>query len=129
MPDNVKKDNMRVLRIENVLTWDKMRVYEEIDSKDVLELSYSEAIKLNIWKSLLILSWRWGRPKPTDYEVSWNQKSLNVSPIVPLTRSLLVCSQPGFTPFDDLQFLRLKECLLIAKEKGIEYVWADWEVG
>jgi hypothetical protein len=23
----------------------------------------------------------------------------------------------------------LKECLLIAKEKGIEYVWADWEVG
>ena len=30
MPDSVKKDNMRVLRIENVLTWDKMRVYEEI---------------------------------------------------------------------------------------------------
>ena len=22
----------------------------------------------------------------------------------------------------------MKECLLIAKEKGIEYVWADWEV-
>ena len=69
MPDSVKKDNMRVLRIENVLTWDKMRVYEEIDSKDVLELSYSEAVKLNIWKSLLILSWRWAKLKPTDYEV------------------------------------------------------------
>jgi hypothetical protein len=69
MPDSVKKDNMRVLRIENILTWDKMVVYEEIDSKDVLELSYSEAIKLNIWKSLLILSWRWAKPKPTDYEV------------------------------------------------------------
>jgi len=70
MPDSVKKDNMRVLHIENVLTWDKMVVYEEIDSKDVLELSYSDAIKLNIWKSLLILSWRWGRPKPDKYEVS-----------------------------------------------------------
>ena len=40
-----------------------MVVYEDIDSKDVLELSYSE--------------------------VSWNQ-TLNVSPIVPLTRSLSV---------------------------------------
>lgn len=62
---NLKKSDhlllqMRVLKIESVLSWNKMRVYEEIDSNDFVELPYSEATSRNLWKSLLILSWRWG---------------------------------------------------------------------
>jgi hypothetical protein len=70
MPRYLREENMRVLRIESVLGWDKMRVYEEINGRDLMELSYEDATRLNIWRTLLILSWRWGKPKPTSYEVT-----------------------------------------------------------
>jgi hypothetical protein len=56
--EKTKKEKMRVLHLRKVLTWDKMPVYEEVDDDDVYELTYDDAIKEEIWKSLLILSWR-----------------------------------------------------------------------
>ena len=71
MDKKVKEEKMRVLHIDCVLKWPKMCVYEDINQSDVYEISYKDAVDQNMWKSLLILSWRWWKSKPEpDPEVS-----------------------------------------------------------
>ncbi|KXZ55023.1 hypothetical protein GPECTOR_3g185 [Gonium pectorale] len=101
MPAALRTAPMRLLRVEAVLAWPNIKVYEEVDvESEAVEMPYG-SVTDDVWDSTIILSWRWNATKPAEY-------------------------QPGFSPMSDLQYGELSAVLRRAHALGIQHVWIDW---
>ncbi len=101
MPLDLKKANMRLLRITSLLQWTSLKVFEDVEASDCLELPYS-SVSEQQWAITLVLSWRWGQPKPMPEPI------------------------PGFSPMTPGQWSELRHLLANAARSGIELAWIDW---
>ncbi len=101
MPLDLKKANMRLLRIASLLQWASLKVYEDVVASDCLQLPYS-SVSEQQWAATLVLSWRWGKPKPMPDPV------------------------PGYSPMAPAQWSELCHLLANAVGNGIEFAWVDW---
>ncbi|GIL92445.1 hypothetical protein Vretimale_6484 [Volvox reticuliferus] len=100
MPALLKQAPMRLLKINNVLAWTNLRVYEEVPPSACLNLPYAE-VDDALWDQTAVLSWRWGAPKPSKL-------------------------QHGYSPMLQPQFTEFCEVLTRLRDNGIQYVWIDW---
>ncbi len=101
MPPDLAVANMRLLRIASLQQWASLKVYEDVVASDCLELPYS-SVSEQQWATTLVLSWRWGLPKPMPHSV------------------------PGFSPMTPAQWSELCNLLANAARSGIEFAWVDW---
>lgn len=104
MSPELKKSAMRLLKVESVMSWKSLKVFEEVSQDECLEIPFNE-VDDDQWNKTLALSWRWGHQKPTP-----NMKA-------------------GFTPMTDEQWVDLQALLHLARAKGMEHVWIDWSCG
>ncbi|PNH09702.1 hypothetical protein TSOC_003684 [Tetrabaena socialis] len=103
MPLALRSPPMRLLRIDAVLAWTTIKVYEEVGVKDTAEcvdVPYGDVTEEQ-WAQTLVISWRWGASKPVQ-------------------------PQPFFSPMFEPQFRELKQVLQQAKGSGLQFVWIDW---
>ncbi|KAG2452249.1 hypothetical protein HYH02_003276 [Chlamydomonas schloesseri] len=101
MPPDIASPPMRLMRIAAVLKWTSgIMVYEDVDPADCEELPYSDVSEAQ-WGATVVLSWRWGAPKPAT-------------------------AQPGFSPMTPAQFAALQAALGRMAGSGFEFVWIDW---
>ncbi|PNH06893.1 hypothetical protein TSOC_006701 [Tetrabaena socialis] len=93
---------MRLLKIDAVLAWPTIKVYEEVDlqSHECMDVPYSDVTEEQ-WAQTLVISWRWNLSKPAQ-------------------------QQPLFSPMSEPQFRELRQGLQRAKGSGLQYVWIDW---
>ncbi len=101
MPPDLANANMRLISINSLLKWASLKVYEDVEAFDCLQLPYS-SVTDDQWAATLVLSWRWGKPKPMPDRV------------------------PGFSPMSAAQWGELHYLLANAARSGIEFVWVDW---
>ncbi|PNH08664.1 hypothetical protein TSOC_004755 [Tetrabaena socialis] len=105
MPLALRSPPMRLLKIDAVLAWPTIKVYEEVGAKDAttaecMDVPYGDVTEEQ-WAQTLIISWRWGASKPVQ-------------------------PQPLFSPMLEPQFRELRQVLQQAKDSGLQYVWIDW---
>ncbi|PNH04128.1 Ankyrin repeat domain-containing protein 17 [Tetrabaena socialis] len=102
MPLALRSAPMRLLKIDAVLDWPTIKVYEEVEvqSQECIEVPYNDVTEEQ-WAQTLIISWRWGSSKPAQH-------------------------QPLFSPMSEPQFRELRQGLQRAKGSGLQYVWIDW---
>ncbi|PNH03753.1 hypothetical protein TSOC_010163 [Tetrabaena socialis] len=118
MPLALRRAPMRLLKIDAVLGWPTIKVYEEVinterlppadvsgsgplaTAAECLEVPYS-VVTEEQWAQTLVISWRWGGIKPVQ-------------------------QLPSFTPMSEQQFRELTQVLKQAKGSGLKFVWIDW---
>ncbi|PNH08377.1 Ankyrin repeat and KH domain-containing protein 1 [Tetrabaena socialis] len=103
MPLALRSPPMRLLKIDAVLGWPTIKVYEEVGVKDAAEcvdVPYQDVTEEQ-WAQTLVISWRWGTSKPLQ-------------------------PQAFFSPMSEPQFRELRQVLQRAKGSGLQFVWIDW---
>jgi hypothetical protein len=104
MPADVKRVDMRLIKISSLLKWEFVWVYEDVSNSpdDFIDIPYY-TVTDETWKQTVILSWRWGSAKPESYTV-------------------------GSSPMTPIQLTYLKEMLeaLTSGDSGLVYLWVDW---
>ena len=104
IPPALAAEKMRLLYIERVLEWPAgLKVFEDVDTaSDCLVIPYAE-VSEEQWAKTMVLTWRWGKPKPRPHAV------------------------PGFSPMNDDQWSELLELMRCGQEAGMELIWIDCE--
>ncbi|PNG99250.1 hypothetical protein TSOC_014978, partial [Tetrabaena socialis] len=99
---SVCRPPMRLLKIDAVLAWTTIKVYEEVgvQSQECMDVPYGDVTEEQ-WAQTLVVSWRWGTSKPVQL-------------------------QPSFSPMSESQFRELTQVLQRAMGCGLQYVWIDW---
>ncbi|KAG2494483.1 hypothetical protein HYH03_007252 [Edaphochlamys debaryana] len=100
MPSDISKVPMRLLHLDAVLGWARLKVYEDVSAEDCVDVPYSQVTEAQ-WAKTAVLSWRWGASKPRE-------------------------RQPSFTPMLDPQTKELHLALHRLKADGFRFVWIDW---
>jgi len=98
MADDVKRHSMRVLKASFLRKASYIPCYEELEEWMYLQVPYSEAPQ-EMWDSTLMVSWRWGEPKPPSFQRAWS-------------------------PMTNLQFAELQQYLRF--DETVSFVWMDW---
>ncbi|KAG2495182.1 hypothetical protein HYH03_006788 [Edaphochlamys debaryana] len=104
MPGEISRVPMRLIKVDAILSWDELPVYEEVSPEDCMDLPYTEVAERELWSQTAVLSWRWGAQKPGSYT-------------------------PGFSPMLGPQFSEFKlglQQLRASSGGGIAWVWIDW---
>ncbi len=93
MPAAIKRADMRLVHVRQLLTWTRLRCYEELQPDDYLTLPY-EATTDAMWGKTLLLSWRWSKEKPkrhirgfspmSQHQLAWLQAYLELQPAIQL---------------------------------------------
>ncbi|KAG2485469.1 hypothetical protein HYH03_015845 [Edaphochlamys debaryana] len=100
MPASIAQAPMRLLHIEAVLTWTGLKMYEEVQPDECIELPY-KSVTEEQWAQTAVLSWRWGAPKPRE-------------------------QQPGFSPMLAPQLEELRLVLQRLQASDLKHIWVDW---
>ncbi|KAG2443939.1 hypothetical protein HXX76_002278 [Chlamydomonas incerta] len=101
MPPLMAAAPMRLMLIAAVLRWSGgVKVYEDVEPSECEELPYADVGEAQ-WAATVVLSWRWGAPKPA-------------------------ARQPGFSPMCPHQLGTLAGALRTFSDVGLRYVWIDW---
>ena len=100
MSRDLKDADMRLIRISAMLDWPSLKVYEEVSPADCMQQPYKAADE-ETWSRTVVLSWRWGSPKPETL-------------------------QPGFSPMTQPQMAELTAVLRYALDAGLQFAWIDW---
>lgn len=59
MPASVSNAPMRLLKVDAVLSWPTLRVYEEVQPDECIDVPYSD-VNEDTWAQTAVLSWRCG---------------------------------------------------------------------
>ena len=102
VPLSLLSTPVRLLKVESILRWRSLPVYEELPPSSYVEVPYNE-MENEKWSSVCMVSWRWPEMKPDSYN-------------------------GHFSPMPEEQLARFQKALKkqVHGNEAKEFLWIDW---